>query len=160
MLSYDQLPDGARLWIYPCSTELSDHQVTEFTRQLETFAEQWTSHSRALNAFAGVWSKRFLVFGLNEDSASASGCSIDSQVRFVKQLGEQARLDFFDRMYFFTTEDKENFTGYSALAFANAYQTGEISDRTLVVDPLVTTKAAAAVGFLKELGDSWHKRFV
>ncbi|MFK8055542.1 MAG: hypothetical protein AB8F78_05425 [Saprospiraceae bacterium] len=160
MLTYEQLPDNARLWIYPSSTELNDEQCVTIAKSLEAFAEQWTSHSRSLSAYAGVWSNRFLVFGLNEDVSSASGCSIDGQVRFVKQLGEQFQADFFDRMHFFATQDQVTFKGYSAPEFGEAYASGELTGDTMVVDPLVTSKAAARSGFLKPLKDSWHSRFV
>jgi hypothetical protein len=38
------------------------------------------------------------VLCANEDFVSASGCSIDSSVHFVKSLGNELHVDFFNRM--------------------------------------------------------------
>ena len=161
MQQYDQLPPHARLWIYgadrPLSTDAADeHLKTE----LEHFADQWTSHTRALSAFAGIWLNRFIVFGIDEQVAAASGCSIDSQVHFVKALGAKHNIDFFDRMRFYVTPDRLEIVSYSAEEFATAYAQGEIDDTSLVADPLVSNKAAAEHEFIKPLAASWHKRFV
>ena len=159
MLSYAQLPDQARLWIYPASRELTEREVADLRPSLEAFAKAWTSHRRELLAYADVWERRFLVLGVDEAAAAASGCSIDASVRFVRDLGERLDVDFFDRMLFFVRRGDRLEPHYRD-AFAEAYASGDIDDGTTVIDPLVATKAAAITGFEKRLADSWHARFV
>ena len=84
MLSYDALPDHARLWVYPASRALSDEEVAALRPRLAAFAEAWTSHRCDLHAHADLWHGRFLVLGVDEAAAAASGCSIDASVRFVR----------------------------------------------------------------------------
>ena len=159
MLNYDDLPDGARLWIYPASRELDEREVSEVTPRLEAFARHWTAHRRDLHAYAGIWAGRFLVLGVDEAAAAASGCSIDASVRFVRAVGDHLGVDFFDRMTFYV-RDGGGVRPYSAEAFAAAYARGELDDQSVVIDPLVATKGAAEAGFEKPLADSWHARFV
>jgi len=40
------------------------------------------------------------------------------------------------------------------------YATEQINENTLVFDPLVATKADLDQGFVKKLGQSWHKRMI
>jgi hypothetical protein len=35
---------------------------------------------------------------VDQSEASASGCSVDSSVRLVKELGKELEVDFFNRM--------------------------------------------------------------
>jgi hypothetical protein len=44
---------------------------------------------------------------VNEDIESASGCSIDSSVRFVKSLGAELNIDFFNRLNVLVIENQE-----------------------------------------------------
>ena len=159
MLSYDELPESARLWVYPASRELTSHEVEQVTPELEAFAREWTAHRRDLRAYAGLWSRRFLVLGVDEAAAAASGCSIDASVHFVRSVGERLGVDFFDRMTFFVRQGK-SIRAYTADEFAGAYRQGELHDESVVIDPLVASKAAAEAGFEKSLADSWHVRFV
>lgn len=159
MLTYEQLPDHARLWIYPASRELSTAEVERLSPKLASFANQWTAHRNELQAYAAIWSNRFLVFGVDEKAAVATGCSIDSSVRFVQQLASELDVDFFDRMLFFVKEG-ESYHAYPREQFEEAFSAGKLTEESIVVDPLVATKAAAKAGFHKRLADSWHARFV
>ena len=101
--SFNQLPPDARVWIYQANRSLTDAEITATLPALARFAEEWTSHGRSLLASAEFRHRQFLVVGLDEGVAGASGCSIDASVRFVahleKQLGiellEKSRLAFF-----------------------------------------------------------------
>ena len=159
MLTYEQLPDHARLWIYPASRELTQDEVARLSPKLAEFANQWTAHKMQLEAYAGIWANRFLVIGVDEAKAAASGCSIDASVRFVHQLAADLKVDFFDRMLFFVKQEG-GYAAYSRDRFEQAFATGEVHADSIVVDPLVATKGDAIQGFHKRLSDSWHARFV
>ena len=158
MLTYDQLPDHARLWIYPANRNLTAEEVNTLETKLGEFTDQWTSHQQDLDAFGGIWANRFLVIGVDEERAAASGCSIDKSVRTVQQLGESIEVDFFDRNILYVLAG-DQLIEYPVNGFKAAYLKGDISDETTVIDPLVQTKAAAKLGFRKPLASSWHKRF-
>lgn len=85
-VAFDQLPPDARVWIYQASRPLTTAEVAAVQPQLARFAAEWTSHGRTLHAAAEFRHQQFLVLGLDEGVAGASGCSIDASVRFVAQL--------------------------------------------------------------------------
>jgi len=75
-----------------------------------------------------------------------SGCSTDSSVRFIKDLGEQFAVDFFNRTNLaFVVKDKIQLLPMNQLAYAveNSFINGD----TLYFNNLVQNK--------KELEDSW-----
>ena len=86
------LPETARVWIYQSDIKLSDEQVTKATKDLTTFLEAWTAHGAALKAAFEIKYNRFITIALDQSQAAASGCSIDSQVRFIQSLQEELQL--------------------------------------------------------------------
>jgi hypothetical protein len=58
----------------------------------------WKAHGKSLNCNGTILFSQYLILSVDEDIESASGCSIDSSVRFVKLLGSELNADFFNRM--------------------------------------------------------------
>jgi hypothetical protein len=58
----------------------------------------WKAHGKSLNCNGTILFSQYLILSVDEDIESASGCSIDSSVRFVKLLGSELNVDFFNRM--------------------------------------------------------------
>ena len=50
---------------------------------------------------------RFIIFAVDEQKVGASGCSIDSSVHFVKALGKELEVNFFDRLNLYIIKDQE-----------------------------------------------------
>lgn len=96
-IAFDQLPPHARVWIYQASRPLTETEVVTALPGLARFAEEWTSHGRTLHASAAFLHRHFLVVGLDEGMAGASGCSIDASVHFVAQLEQQLGIELLEK---------------------------------------------------------------
>ena len=83
-VAFDQLPPSARVWIYQARPAADGPEIGPCCPRLARFAAEWTSHGRTLHASAEFLHQQFLVMGLDEAVAGASGCSIDASVRFVQ----------------------------------------------------------------------------
>jgi hypothetical protein len=153
------LDDSAKVWVYHASEAIPDEKIPEVKRHISNFVGQWVSHNNALKAYGNIFHNRLLCLFVDETQAGASGCSIDSSVRFVKNLGAHYGIDFFDRMIFSYIEDDEVFTVKRA-ELKSLYQEGKISDETLFFDALVKDKEQFIGNWLVPLGDSWMKRMV
>jgi hypothetical protein len=94
---FNQLPASARLWIYQANRPLTEAELAAVQPILQQFAEEWTSHGRALQASAEIFHQQFLVIGLDEAVADASGCSIDASVRFVRAIEEQMGISLLEK---------------------------------------------------------------
>jgi hypothetical protein len=50
---------------------------------------------------------QLIVLSVDDSSLGASGCSIDSSVKFIKELGTELKVDFFNRMYVLISNGEE-----------------------------------------------------
>jgi len=122
----------------------SDSTEENYLReQLKSFISQWAAHGKELAADADVINGTFIVISADESKVSASGCSIDTQVHFLKNLSKELGIDFFNRLVFYKINGNDlQKTDLSSLA--------NMPDE-LFFDPMV--------GSLGELRKEWVKPF-
>jgi hypothetical protein len=116
MIPFDQLPDDARLWSYQSDRKLTATEKAWIEEILPPFLAEWAAHGAKLNAYGAVLGDYHLILVVNEDQANASGCSIDSSVRFIKQLEKELGISFFNRLKMLVDNGQEEFfTSYAEL---------------------------------------------
>ncbi|MDX1477743.1 MAG: hypothetical protein R3301_08530 [Saprospiraceae bacterium] len=150
----------SRVWVYQGHKAVPADKRDAVRRVVADFATRWTSHNHQLKAYGDLLYDRFLVLVADETQAGASGCSIDTSVRFVQQLGEQLAIDFMDRLHFTYLDSDGAVHSVHKDHLPTAYQNGEVTDTTLMFDNLVRTKGDFTQRWLVPLGESWMKRFV
>src|SRR6188768_266542 len=91
---FQSLPDHARIWIYQSERKITSEEKTIISDTLEAFTQQWAVHGQPMDASFAVLHDQFIILAANDQ---ASGCSIDSSVRTIKNLGDQLGVDFFNR---------------------------------------------------------------
>ena len=156
---FKDLPDDSKIWIYQSNRKLSDEEVSEITTKLESFLQQWTAHGSDLEAGYEIRYNRFIVFGLNQENASASGCSIDSSVYFIQSLEKEYGLDLLDKMN--VTFYNGQYIAHKSLAdFKKMAKARSVSKNTIVFNNLVITKADYLENWEVPAKDSWHSRFL
>jgi hypothetical protein len=105
---FEQFPDNARVWVYQADRKFTVDEKAYLNSQLAFFVEDWSAHGAKLLADARLIGDYFLVFAVDESQAKASGCSIDGSVRFIKSIGEQLKVDFFNRLKVVVEKDGES----------------------------------------------------
>ena len=98
LINFDELPENSRIWIYQSNRKLSDSEILSIETKIITFLNSWTAHGKNLEAGYEIKYNRFIVFGLNQENASASGCSIDASVNFIQKIEKDFGLDLMDKM--------------------------------------------------------------
>ena len=98
LVDFKSLPDTSRIWIYQSNRSFTDEELQEIEEGLSTFLQQWTVHGSDLLAGFEIKYKRFIVIGLDQSNASASGCSIDASVHFIQTLEQKYNVVLLDRM--------------------------------------------------------------
>ncbi len=156
---FKKLPDDSRIWIYQANRKLSDDEVQKIAEQTSEFLTQWTAHGTELEAGFEVKYNRFIVIGLNQANASASGCSIDASVRFIQSLEKQFELDLLDKMN--VTFYNGPYIAHKSLEdFKKMAKSRSVSPNTVVFNNLVNTKAEYEEHWEVPAKDSWHSRFL
>lgn len=152
-------PDNAKIWIYPSANRFEDNLLEDIQLRIQKFTAQWVSHQKSLRATGGILHNYFVVLIVDESGVSASGCSIDESVSFIKNLETIYHTDFFNRLNFYYI-DQEEIKLVAAMQMSEWYQNGKINDSTLFFNTLVQDKRQFIENWLVPLKDSWQKRFI
>ncbi|MCA8833073.1 hypothetical protein [Hymenobacter pini] len=155
---FDQLPASARLWIYQANRLFTTAEIEALQPALQQFAAEWTSHGRALQASAAILHQQFLVVGLDEAVADASGCSIDASVRFVRQVEEQLGVELLDksRMAFLLNSKVQLLT---RTELKQAVEQGLIGPDTPYFDNTIATQAQLQTKWPAPVVTTWLARY-
>ena len=153
-VAFDHLPPQARVWIYQASRPLSEEELVPLLPRLAAFAEEWTSHGQQLAASAQFLHRQFLLIGLDEAVAGASGCSIDASVRFVQELEQQLGLELLEKSRMAFLND-----GHLRLLnrreLRDAIAAGEVTADTLYFNNTLSTKGELAEHWPAPAGKTW-----
>lgn len=160
LIPFSSMPDSARLWVYSGKSFFENGDEEAIYNDVIAFLEQWTAHSRELKAASKIDLKRHLLIAVDESTAGASGCSIDSCVHYLQDLGRKYNTDLFDRLnYTFLGEDKRPFMVHHH-SLSEAYSSGIIKKDTLFVNSLVKSVGEYRNQFLQPLSRSFQARFI
>lgn len=159
LLSTLSLDFSAKVWIYMADRALNWEETDEAREAVYNFAEQWSSHNQDLLSYGDIFHHRFIVLMVDETKSGASGCSIDSSVRFIKSLEEKYNCSFFNREIFAYLEEEE-VKVLTKGELSEAYANKVIHDETLMFNNLVKTRQEFEDGWVAPLSEFWIKRFV
>ena len=153
------LDDQSKVWIYQADRFFTDDEMDEIIPSIRQFVTEWVSHSNQLRAYGNLFHHRFICLFVDETNSHASGCSIDSSVRFIKNIGQKYDVDLMGRTEF-TYLQEDEIHSIPMQSLSDAVQKDKIEMDTLFFDHNVKTKVEFLAEWLKPLNDSWHKRFV
>lgn len=156
--SLSLLSPSSKTWVYTSTRAFSATEATDIQNQITAFVAGWNSHKVELTAAGALLYNRFVVLMVDESQVGVSGCSIDSSVKFIKELGAAYHTDFFDRLYI-CYKNGDEIIGCNQETFSEKVSLGEITDDTLVFNNLVQTKQEWENNWLVPFGKSWMKRF-
>ncbi|RZK94804.1 MAG: hypothetical protein EOO62_30445 [Hymenobacter sp.] len=153
-VAFDRLPPQARVWIYQASRPLTEEELMPLLPRMAAFAEEWTSHGRQLAASSQFLHRQFLVIGLDEAVAGASGCSIDASVRFVQELEQRLGVTLLEKSRMAFLDNGElSFLTRSELRAAIA--AGQVQADTLYFNNTLTTKGELDEQWPAPAGQTW-----
>ena len=158
-MTYKDLPDDTRVWIYQSSRRFSDEEVASIIKQGAQFTEQWTAHGTLLKAALEVLHNQFVLMFADEEAAKASGCSIDKSVHFIKHLEQKYTVSLLDRTHVAYKDGNEIVTLPQEEFFEKVAQ-GTLTDDTIVFNNLVTTKRDFDNKWQVPLRESWHRELM
>jgi hypothetical protein len=156
MLQISQIPATAQLWVYLADRCWTAAEQTVIDEQLSHFVSSWQSHGTPLQAYYDTVDSLVVVLAVDGTQHDASGCSIDSSVKTMKELGARLGIDFFCRTNIIPCHDKQIL---DTTALKAKIATGDITADTLIYNLLITI--AAELGQLKTpLKNTWVKRYL
>jgi hypothetical protein len=159
IIDFKDLPDSSRVWIFQANRSFSEDELEQIQPKILAFLKDWTAHGQALQAAFEIRYNRFIVLGLDESQASASGCSIDKSVHFIQSLEKEYNVDLLDKMNV-SFKSGEFVAHKPLLDFKKMVKQKAVSPQTIVFNNLVNTKAEYKEFWEVPMTESWHNRLL
>ncbi len=155
-VSFDELPDHGRLWVFPASRDLEDAEVRECLGAVDEFLSAWSAHGVPLRSGREMVGKRFLLVGVDVDAEAPSGCSIDALVNRLKALGDGMNVTLIDHAPIWY-RDGEDVRMLPRAEFRSLVAEGGVGPDVPVFDTTLTRIAQAREGALEQAASAtWH----
>lgn len=148
-----------RIWIYTISQALAADQLTELKNRCQQFVSTWTAHEVSLDASFELYKDRLLIFKVNEASYNASGCSIDKQVRLVKEMEQQFSVELLNRLLV-AYEQNNDVVVVKTAEIAGLLNEGALNENTLIFDNTISQSADLASNWKKPLKETYLSRYL
>ena len=158
LVTFKELPDESRVWIYQSNRIFTNKELNYIRAYSYDFLKKWTAHGSDLQAGIDIPYDRFIVIGLNESIKSATGCSIDSSVRFIQTIESKFNIVLLDKMN--VTYRVNNNIDYTQLKnFINMAKKKLIHEDVIVFNNLVVNKKEYRTQWEVPASSSLHSRY-
>lgn len=97
-----------RTWIFIANRNLTGFETTKVEEEIKNFLAQWKSHGKPIKANGFCFENAAIVLVADETDVQASGCSIDKINQWVRTIGQNLGIDFFDRFNVLTKDLSAN----------------------------------------------------
>jgi hypothetical protein len=148
-----------RIWIYTLSKELTSEQLADFKNSCDVFVNSWTAHDVKLDASYELYKNRLLIFKVNEDSYNASGCSIDKQVRFVKEQEQYLNIELLNRMLIAYEENGQFYIAHQS-DIKELLVSRRITENTIVYNNTITHSKELVHNWTVPLNKTWLSKYL
>lgn len=144
---FEDISEDSRVWVYQAARQFSAQEKELIQSRLSAFCDGWNTHGNRMPTSFEILDHQILVLAVDETGLGASGCSIDSSVRMLRELENELENNITDqgKVTFKTNSGEINVA--SALGIKSKVTSGEIDSQTLVINPQVQSK--------KDLGSVW-----
>lgn len=143
-----------RVWTYCSSKELTEEMQSAISADTKHFLANWKAHEVPLTADFEIRDKRFLIIKVDEESYAASGCSIDKQLKFIKETEQKYGIELLNRLLV-PYKSNDHVEVVPASKIKELYTAGQISDSTIVFNPAISTTDELEASFEIPLKESW-----
>jgi len=157
-VDFKDMPEDSRVWVYQAAKPFSDEERELIASRLSTFCEGWNTHGNRMPTSFDILENQILILAVDESGLGASGCSIDSSVRTLRELEAEIENNITDqgKVTFRSTSGQLHVA--SALGIKAKVALGEINNDTEVINPQVQKKKDLKSVWIPA-GNSWLSRF-
>ena len=156
LVPFDSLPDDARVWVFASDRPVTGAQAERLLAEVDGFLSRWSAHGAPLTCARDWREDHFLVIGVDQRSAGASGCSIDGLFRQLKGLESVLGASLVRGGRILYRDSSGGVRSVSRDEFGDLGARGDVSRDTLVFDPTLTTKGDLDTKFEGAASDGWQ----
>jgi hypothetical protein len=155
IVPFESLPDSSRIWIFGSDRPVTGSAAEKLLAEVDQFLDAWRAHGEPLRC-SRLWTdNRFLVIGVDQSGANASGCSIDGLFRRLQQLEGTigAGLVGGGRVYY--RDHSGAAQSVDRADFDKLVARGEVGADTVVFDTSITDLGEWRAGFERPARKTW-----
>lgn len=156
---FDLISPQSRIWIYQSARKFTPGEEEIIAAHLQAFTQGWAAHGQGLKTSFDIRYNQFIILAADESHYGASGCSIDSSVRAIKEIEQQLGLDLFDRNRV-AFKDGHTVTLITLQDLKQKYAEGIWNEASLTFNNLVSEKGQLETVWIIPAGNTWLKRYV
>jgi len=155
-VTFDQLRDHGRLWVFPAGRPLDEQEAERCMRVVDDFLDQWAAHGVPLRSAREIRHRQFVLVGVDVDVEAPSGCSIDALINNLRGLGAELDIAFIDHSPVWY-RDGEGIRQASRADYRALANEGSVTAADLVFDTTLTRVGQARDGSLERpAAETWH----
>ena len=159
LVDYKELPDDAKVWIYPSNRKFYPNEIPLVEKQLQEFVKSWKSDDENFRASYQFLYNRFLIFIADTATSSLSVAEIDQLVAFILELQTAYKIELLDKMNVCFKQGV--YVQYKELKdFKKLIKNRAVTGKTIVFDNLITNKKEYENYWELPIEESWYKRFL
>ncbi len=147
-----------RIWIYLSDKTFSDQTETDLKTDIQNFLLTWNAHGKALSASFEIRHHHFIIIKADEAQYSASGCSIDKQLQFIKELEKKYSLSLLNRLLVAYKNGNEILVTHSS-KIPQLLNEGLINENTPVFNIALSTQEELNTTFELPLKQTWLSKY-
>jgi hypothetical protein len=157
-ISFDQMPEFARVWVYQADQKFTESGEKLIRERLTQFCEGWNSHGGLMPTSFEIIDNQLLVLAVDESRLGASGCSIDSSVKALRELENLLKINLTDQGKITLKNGSGELNVIPALGIKSRVASGELDPESAVINPLIQTKADLK-NLWQPVRNSWLSRY-
>ena len=152
--------DATRIWIYQSNRILQASEIKEINTILVNFNKEWATHGSKMKTACFVVEPCFIFMAVDQSAIEASGCSIDSSVKVLKEIESKFNIDLFDRLNLTYVDSQGQIQMIKMGDFQEGLKAGIFTEETIVFNNLIDSIRDLESNWKTTVSKSWHKNLV
>ncbi|MBW3467640.1 hypothetical protein EGN73_07405 [Arthrospiribacter ruber] len=158
-LEFDQMPAQARIWVYQSERKFTATEKAWIEDRLRQFCVNWNTHGAMMPTSFTIKFDQVIILSVDESQLGASGCSIDSSVRTLREIEQKLGVNLLDQGKVGFLEEGDSLIVNSVFKVKESVQNGILNQDTLVLNPMVREKKDLKDNWLMSAKDTWLNKY-
>jgi hypothetical protein len=155
LVPFDSLPDASRVWVFGSDRVLDAETEHRMLVQVDEYLHQWKAHGEPLTVGRQWRDSRFLVVGVDQSTAGASGCSIDGLFRVLQNVQREVGANLVGGGRVFYRDQTGTVQSASRSEIEELTKQGAITRDSVVFDTTLTDLGAWRSHFERPAKECW-----
>ena len=153
------MPGHARIWTYTSNRKLDKKELDILSSRLSVFCEQWNTHGALMPTSFEIMFDQVIILAVDESQLGASGCSIDSSVRLLRDIETKFGIDLLNQGKVSFLHGENNLEVNNLLGIKSKVKEGILQAETIVLNPVVQSKSDLEKNWKIKAKESWLNKF-